>query len=183
MTLIDICSYAVKEALKQDADEAEAYAALDKEAEVFLENSDLKQVKSHRKSSIGVRVFVNNSLGFASVNSLEKEKVLDAVSKAVKIARASPRDKHNFIPFKRMACPLSPLARGERTRTGELFEHLNRLDVAGHLIDDFYQLFRHQRRSIIGNDLLEFRVEIGIFINFAHRLFEDLHPVLGRSWR
>lgn len=100
MTLIDICSYAVKEALKQDADEAEAYAALDKEAEVFLENSDLKQVKSHRKSSIGVRVFVNNSLGFASVNSLEKEKVLDAVSKAVKIARASPRDKHNVLPRK-----------------------------------------------------------------------------------
>ena len=80
MTLIDICSYAVKEALKQNANEAEAYAIFDKESEVFLENSDLKQVKSHRKGSIGIRVFINNSLGFTSINSLDKEKVLDSVS-------------------------------------------------------------------------------------------------------
>ncbi len=100
MTLIDICSYAVEEALKQKADEAEAFATFDKEAEVFLENSDLKQVKSHRKGSIGVRVFVKKSLGFASVNSLEKEKVLDAVSKAIKIAAVCPKDRHNVLPEK-----------------------------------------------------------------------------------
>ena len=98
MTLIDICSYAVKEALKQNAIEAEAYAAFDKEVEVFLENSDLKQVKSHNKGSIGVRVFVNKSLGFASVNSLDKKRVLDAVSRAIKIARVSPKDKYNELP-------------------------------------------------------------------------------------
>ena len=100
MTLIDICSYAVKEALKQNANEAEAYAIFDKESEVFLENSDLKQVKSHRKGSIGIRVFINNSLGFTSINSLDKEKVLDSVSKAIKIAKVSPRDKHNVLPEK-----------------------------------------------------------------------------------
>ncbi|MEM2759172.1 MAG: TldD/PmbA family protein [Nitrososphaerales archaeon] len=100
MTLVEICSYAVKEALKQNANEAEVYATYDKETEIFLENSDLKQVKSHRKGGIGVRVFVNNSLGFASVNSLEKDKVLDTVTKAVKIANTSPRDKHNVLPEK-----------------------------------------------------------------------------------
>ena len=100
VTLIDICSYAVKEALKQNANEAEAYAIFDKESEVFLENSDLKQVKSHRKGSIGIRVFINNSLGFTSINSLDKEKVLDSVSKAIKIAKVSPRDKHNVLPEK-----------------------------------------------------------------------------------
>ncbi|MFQ5920905.1 MAG: TldD/PmbA family protein, partial [Nitrososphaerales archaeon] len=99
-SLPDTCSYAVSEALKQKADEAEAYAALDREAEVFIENSDLKQVKSHSVAGIGIRVFVKRSLGFASVNSLEKERVLDAVSKAIKIARVSPRDRHNKLPSK-----------------------------------------------------------------------------------
>jgi PmbA protein len=98
--LLDTCSYAVKEALRQNADEAEAYALLEREAEVFLENNDLKQVKSHKIGSIGVRVFVKEALGFASVNSLEKEKVLDAVSRAIKIARVSPKDKHNYLPRK-----------------------------------------------------------------------------------
>ena len=98
--LLDICSYAVKEALKQKASDAEAYASLDKETEVFIENNDLKQVKSHKTGSIGIRIFVNNSLGFASVNSLEKDKVLDAIGKAIKIAKVSPRDKHNRLPAK-----------------------------------------------------------------------------------
>ena len=98
--LLETCSYAVKEALKQNADEAEAYALLEREAEVFLENNDLKQVKSHKIGSIGIRVFVKNSLGFASVNSLEKEKVLDAVNKAIKIASVTPKDKHNVLPRK-----------------------------------------------------------------------------------
>lgn len=100
MTLVDICSFAVKEALKQNADDAEAYAIFDKEAEVFLESSDLKQVKSHKKGSIGIRIFVDHALGFASVNSLDEDKVLDAVSKAVKIARVSPSDKYNVLPEK-----------------------------------------------------------------------------------
>lgn len=98
--LLETCSYAVKEALKQNADEAEAYALFEREAEVFLENNDLKQVKSHKTGGIGIRVFVKNSLGFASVNSLEKEKVLDAVNKAIKIASVSPKDKHNRLPKK-----------------------------------------------------------------------------------
>lgn len=98
--LLETCSYAVKEALKQGAEEAEAYTSLDREAEVFIENNDLKQVKSHKIGSIGIRVFVKNSLGFASVNSLENDKVLDAVSKAIKIARVSPKDKHNKLPAK-----------------------------------------------------------------------------------
>ncbi|HLE34267.1 MAG TPA: TldD/PmbA family protein [Nitrososphaerales archaeon] len=98
--LLETCSYAVKEALKQNADEAEAYALLGKESEVFLENNDLKQVKSHKTGGIGIRVFVKSSLGFASVNSLEREKVLDAVNKAIKIASVSPKDNHNGLPKK-----------------------------------------------------------------------------------
>lgn len=98
--LLDSCSYAVKEAMKQKADEAEAYALLDRESEVFVENNDLKQVKSHKSESIGIRVFVKHSLGFASVNSLEKEKILDAVGRAIKIAKVSPRDRNNALPGK-----------------------------------------------------------------------------------
>ncbi|MFQ5969412.1 MAG: TldD/PmbA family protein [Nitrososphaerales archaeon] len=110
--LLDVCSYAVKEALKLKADEAEAYASLDNEAEVFIENNDLKQVKSHRIGSIGIRVFVKKSLGFASVNSLGKEKVLDAVNKAIKIARVSPKDNHNKLPIKNSVVMLDDIYDG-----------------------------------------------------------------------
>ncbi len=118
MILLDACSYAVKEAMKLKADEAEAYASLHREAEVFIENNDLKQVKSHKIGSVGIRVFVKNSLGFASVNSLEEDKVLDAVSKAIKIAGVSPKDEHNKLPRKNSVTML----KGIYDSNAEVFE-------------------------------------------------------------
>ena len=46
-------------------------------------------------------MFVNNSLGFSSTNVLEKECVSDAVTQAIKLARVSPSDKFNSMPFSR----------------------------------------------------------------------------------
>ena len=43
-----------------------------KESEVFIENNDLKQLKYHKNSGLGIRVFVNGSLGFSSTNVIRK---------------------------------------------------------------------------------------------------------------
>jgi PmbA protein len=128
--LLDRCLYAVNEALKLGADEAEAYASAEREAEVFLENNDLKQVKSNNIASIGIRVFVNKSLGFASVNSLEKERVLDAASRAVKIASVSPRDKYNGLPRKNNVTML----RGVYDKNAESFEAADAAKFAGEML-------------------------------------------------
>lgn len=68
----DVCSFAVKEAEKSGAEYAEAYMTKNKESEVFIENNDLKQLKNHKNCGLGIRVFVDGSLGFSYVNILER---------------------------------------------------------------------------------------------------------------
>jgi PmbA protein len=96
--LQDLLRYAIREAEALGASDAEAYAAASSESEVFIENNDVKQAKSQKASSIGIRVLLGGSAGFYSVNSLTKGKIKDAVSMAVKIARVSPKDRHNALP-------------------------------------------------------------------------------------
>jgi PmbA protein len=94
----DLVRFAVKQAEALGADDAEAFVATVTESEVFLENNDVKQAKSQQMGSIGLRVIVNGSLGFYSVNRLNKDSVRDAALMAIKIAKASPPDKFNSIP-------------------------------------------------------------------------------------
>lgn len=99
----DLLRYAIKEAEALGASAAEACAAASSECEVFIESNDVKQAKSQKTSSVGIRVLLGGSAGFYSVNSLTKSKIKDAVSMAMKIARVSPKDKHNALPGKSKA--------------------------------------------------------------------------------
>lgn len=103
----DLLRYAIKEAEALGAGDAEAFSAEGVESEVFIENNDIKQAKSQSMSSIGVRVLVDGSVGFYSVNSLAKSKIKDAASIAVKIARVSPKDRHHALPGKSVVRMLS----------------------------------------------------------------------------
>lgn len=90
--------FAVKEAERQGADEAEAFASTVSESEVFLENNDIKQAKAQQSGSIGLRVIVGGSLGFYSVNRITKDSLRDAAIMAIKVAKASPPDRFNSLP-------------------------------------------------------------------------------------
>lgn len=103
----DLLRYAIKEAEALGASDAEAYAAASAESEVFMENNDIKQAKSQKTSSMGVRVLLGGSTGFYSVNSLTKSKIKDAAFMAVKIARVSPKDRHHALPGRSKARLLS----------------------------------------------------------------------------
>jgi PmbA protein len=94
----DICYFVIREAEKRGSEYTEAYVTKNKEAEVFIENNDLKQSKYHNSIRLGIRVFVNGSLGFASINTLKKERILEAVIQAIKLAGISPADKFNSMP-------------------------------------------------------------------------------------
>ena len=72
LSLIDACSTAVREAVRNGATDAEACGVESKESEVIIENNDLKQLKSHEIGNLGIRVLVGRSQGFSSVNVLEK---------------------------------------------------------------------------------------------------------------
>lgn len=99
----DLVRYAVREADALGASDAEAYAAANMQSEVFIENNDIKQAKTQKTSSMGIRILHGGSVGFYSINTLTKSKIGDAVRMAVKIARASPHDKNHALPGKSKA--------------------------------------------------------------------------------
>lgn len=96
--MIDLGELAVKKAMDLGASEAEAYLVKGKQFYVALEANDIKLAKSQIIDGIGIRVFKNKSLGFASVNTFSKDKVMSAVSDAVRLANLSPKDDANSLP-------------------------------------------------------------------------------------
>lgn len=97
--LDSICEFAVKEAEKSGATEAEAYAITNRESEVSIENNDIKQAKSHTIAGLGIRIFVNRRLGFSYANTLTQESIKRSVIRAVKVASICPEDKFNVLPL------------------------------------------------------------------------------------
>lgn len=102
----DLMRSAMRDAEASGASDVEIYAAAVNESEVFIENNDVKQAKSQRTSSMGIRVFLGGSVGFYSTNILTKDRIRDAVATAIKIAHSSPRDKFNGLPGKARVKPL-----------------------------------------------------------------------------
>ncbi len=118
--MLDLLHYAIKQAETFGASEAEAYTATNNESEVFIENNDVKQAKSQSISSIGIRVVLDGSIGFYSINDLAKSRIRDGAAMAIKIAQASPRDRHNILPNRSRSKSRS--LRGIYDRNSESFQ-------------------------------------------------------------
>ncbi|MER3407991.1 MAG: hypothetical protein C4292_04335, partial [Nitrososphaera sp.] len=98
--MYDIIKLTIKEAEAQGASECEVYVAQARESEVFIENNDLKQAKSQQTAVVGVRVLLKNgALGFYSTNDTGRDKVKEAAARAARMARVSPGDRFNSLPF------------------------------------------------------------------------------------
>ncbi|MDQ5843136.1 MAG: TldD/PmbA family protein [Thermoproteota archaeon] len=119
--ILDLLRYAIKQAEALGANDAEAYGATNNESEVFIENNDVKQAKSQRTMSIGIRVVLDGSMGFYSTNDLTKSKLRDAVAIAIKVARASPKERHNVLPQESRSKSKSKSLRGIYDRNAESF--------------------------------------------------------------
>ncbi|MFH1228265.1 MAG: TldD/PmbA family protein [Planctomycetota bacterium] len=96
--LMGICEQACKKAVTLGAGEAEIYAVSSKKIEISLENNDIHRTVSQQEQSIGIRTFINKSLGFASVNILTPDSIDSAVHNAISLSRKSPRDEYNGVP-------------------------------------------------------------------------------------
>jgi PmbA protein len=130
--MLDLLHYAVKQAETFGASDAEAYAATNNESEVFIENNDLKQAKSQSISSIGIRVVVDRSIGFYSINNLAKSRIRDGAAMAIRIAQASPKDKHNILPNRSRS--KSKSLRGIYDRNAESFQTLDAARSAAEML-------------------------------------------------
>ncbi|MFQ6106063.1 MAG: TldD/PmbA family protein [Thermoplasmata archaeon] len=98
LDVLEACQYAVKKALELGATEAEGFAARGKEINVSIERNGIKMGKSQDLSGIGIRVILNHSLGFASVNDLAKEEIVRAAENALGLARRAPPLEFNELP-------------------------------------------------------------------------------------
>lgn len=98
MNILSACELAEKTALRNGADEAEAYASLDKEIEVFIERNDIKVGKAHSKTALGIRIFRKKAAGFAATNDISEISIEKAVSNALGIAKVAPTDRFNTLP-------------------------------------------------------------------------------------
>jgi len=87
----------IQTAEKEGADEAELYALNRSEKTVNFETSALKSASSSRVQGVGIRVLVNKSLGFASANSFEKNRIIEALQDAILIAKTTPSMDHYFL--------------------------------------------------------------------------------------
>jgi PmbA protein len=128
--ILDLLQYAVKQAETLGASDAEAYGAINNESEVFIESNDVKQAKSQRTSSIGLRVVLNGSIGFYSTNDLAKSRIRDAAAIAIKVAHASPKDRHNVLPGRSKSKSL----RGIYDRNADSFQTLDAARMAAEML-------------------------------------------------
>jgi PmbA protein len=96
MRLLDICDNALKEALDLGADEAEIYVLSSKRIEVVIEKNDVQLARSQTEKKVGIRVFKNKGLGFASVSDVDSVK--EGCRRAVELAGVSPRDEYSKLP-------------------------------------------------------------------------------------
>jgi PmbA protein len=130
--ILDLLQYAVKQAESLGARDAEAYGAINNESEVSIENNDVKQAKSQRTSSIGIRVVLNGSIGFYSTNNLAKSKIREAAAMAIRVAHASPKDTHNVLPSKSKS--KSKSLRGIYDRNADSFQTLDAVRRADEML-------------------------------------------------
>ena len=130
--ILDLLQYAVKQAESLGARDAEAYGAINNESEVSIENNDVKQAKSQRTSSIGIRVVLNGSIGFYSTNNLAKSKIKEAAAMAIRVAHASPKDTHNVLPSKSKS--KSKSLRGIYDRNADSFQTLDAVRRADEML-------------------------------------------------
>ncbi|HOX06194.1 MAG TPA: TldD/PmbA family protein [Planctomycetota bacterium] len=102
-----ICHQAAESARRSGAGQAEAYAHETVSRSVKIEKNDIHLASSATSCGLGVRVFVEKALGFASTNSLDSAEAARAAGAAVTVARCTMPDEANELPEK-AALPAVP---------------------------------------------------------------------------
>ncbi|MEM3672928.1 MAG: TldD/PmbA family protein [Candidatus Bathyarchaeia archaeon] len=100
--MLSLAENAVSFALKNRAEEAEAFVYQGLTTNVSIERGQIAKSSKIIDQGIGIRVIIRKAVGFAYTNILEEKAIEEAVVKALSSARASKPDKdwHN-LPVKK----------------------------------------------------------------------------------
>ncbi len=94
----DIYLEALEFGKKTGADHVEVFFNKSKTLEVVIEKNDLQVPKGDKYQGIGVRIFKNGKIGFASTNLLTTESIQETVRSALDLAENSPADPDQGLP-------------------------------------------------------------------------------------
>jgi len=110
--LLERSQQLLERALALGADEAEVCAAGWRSISVRFEKGDLKLAQVDQSSTLGLRVFRDKRLGFASTNQAGASAVEMCARDALALAALSPADPHNVLPAARPIPAFSSLLDG-----------------------------------------------------------------------
>ncbi len=94
----EICQGLVADGSSAGLDNVEVYYQQLKSLEVVVEKNDLQLPKSDIYQGVGIRVFKNGSMGFASTNDLDRDSLKQLLEQAAVMAENSPPDRNNRLP-------------------------------------------------------------------------------------
>lgn len=88
--LLNVTEKALKLALKEKVDQAQATAFLFDTALTRFANSQIHQNVASKRGGVAIKVVIGKKIGTLRVNTLEEKQIEGAVKKAVKIAKVTP---------------------------------------------------------------------------------------------
>jgi PmbA protein len=125
--MLDFMHKGLELALKS-CDQAEIYGERGDVLSIELEREEVKRLKHVKSTGIGVRVVIANKIGFSHTTALEKAKIEECVTHAIKQARVSERDSY----FAGLPLPATESSKGYK-EPEQTFDHriCDLLGVAG----------------------------------------------------
>lgn len=106
-SLLVLCHELVALATQRGATDVEIFAEYVKDTNVSIEQNDIKGVEVGEHHAVGIRVFVDDKMGFSYVNRFDEAALQEAVDDALTIAKTSPGDPANGLVLPE---PVSPIA-------------------------------------------------------------------------
>ncbi len=88
----------VKAAMRSGADEAEVYLQTGDEFDVNVRMGEVETLTQSASKGLGLRVFVDKRMAFASTTDFDGRVIEDLVKTTVQLARSAGRDRFNGLP-------------------------------------------------------------------------------------
>ena len=148
--LIDLCADALDRTKQKGAGEVEVYGESMRTITVAIEKNDLQVSRAQKETMIGVRVFSEKRVGFASTN--DPTAIDEMCADAVILAKASPTDENNVLPCREVSDYVS----GIYDPAAQDFGIEDAIEQAVRMLDIARSM---DKRLILGNG--EFSVHIG----------------------
>jgi predicted Zn-dependent protease len=112
------CESLAEHALAGGAHEAEAFGTRSRTISVRFEKGDLKSTQVDEGSTLGLRVFRDRRLGFASTNQADDRALARAATDALTLSGFAPPDAFNRLPDAVAIAPTPSLVEPELAELG-----------------------------------------------------------------